>query len=85
MRQCLHCGVDIPAPELSVALPVQGFINERGVWSMYLGLRSKPGLRSFVSADDPKQRDPALAPSDLRNRYVTPEESAIVYGLDASG
>ena len=31
-----------------------------------------------------RQRDPALAASDLRNGYVTPEQAASVYGLDAA-
>ena len=39
---------------------------------------------SSGGAGDPKQRDPALAASDLRNGYVTPEQAASVYGLDAS-
>ena len=39
---------------------------------------------SSGGAGDPRERDPALAASDLRNGYVTPEQSASVYGLDAS-
>ena len=39
---------------------------------------------SSGGAGDPKERDAALAASDLRNGYVTPEQSASVYGLDAS-
>ena len=39
---------------------------------------------SAGGAGDPRQRDPALAASDLRNGYVTPEQAAGVYGLDAT-
>ena len=35
-------------------------------------------------AGGPKQRDLALATSTLRDGCVTPEQSAIVYGLDTS-
>ena len=39
---------------------------------------------SSGGAGDPRKRDPALAASDLRNGYVTPEQAASVYGLDTS-
>ena len=65
----------------------EGAVEYRGLVSNLL-LNAGDVIRidtgSSGGAGDPKQRDAALAASDLRNGYVTPEQAASVYGLDVS-